>query len=80
MSLLWICEYRNTQFIVYVMCVVNGLSLSLPQLVDTTISFKQQVYNVGEIDGLAQPTLVLSNPSSTDITIQVRVKRNNATS
>ena len=31
----------------------------------------QSTYNVDEDDGSAQPVLVLSNPSSTDITISV---------
>ena len=31
----------------------------------------QSMYNVNEDDGPAQPVLVLSNPSSTDITISV---------
>ena len=30
------------------------------------------MYYVNENDGPAQPVLVLSNPSSTDITVQVR--------
>ena len=36
-----------------------------------TISFNQSTYSVDEDDGPAQPVLVLSNPSSTDITVQV---------
>ena len=36
-----------------------------------TIDFNQSKYNVDEDDGPAQPVLVLSNPSSTDITISV---------
>ena len=36
-----------------------------------TVSFNQSVYSVQENDGPAQPVLVLSNPSSTDITVQV---------
>ena len=36
------------------------------------ISFDQSTYTVNEDDGPAQPVLVLSNPSSTDITVQVR--------
>ena len=36
-----------------------------------TTNFNQSTYNVGEDDGPAQPVLVLSNPSSTDITISV---------
>ena len=36
-----------------------------------TINFNQSAYNVDEDDGPAQPVLVLSYPSSTDITISV---------
>ena len=36
-----------------------------------TVNFDQTVYNVDEDDGSAQPVLVLSNPSSTDITVVV---------
>ena len=35
------------------------------------MKFNQSTYNVDEDDGPAQPVLVLSNPSSTDITISV---------
>ena len=35
------------------------------------LSFNQSTYNVDEDDGPTQPVLVLSNPSSTDITISV---------
>ena len=37
-------------------------------------------YNIDEDDGPAQPVLVLTNPSSTDITVQVRDTQNTATS
>ena len=33
--------------------------------------FNQSVYSVNEDAGLVQPILVISNPSSTDITVQV---------
>ena len=33
--------------------------------------FSQTMYSVDEDDGPAQPVLVLSGPSSTDITVQV---------
>jgi len=33
--------------------------------------FEQPTYSVDEDDGPAQPVLVLSNPSSTDVTVQV---------
>jgi len=36
-----------------------------------TVNFNQSTYNVDEDDGPAQPVLVLSDPSSTDITINV---------
>ena len=36
-----------------------------------TINFMQQAYNVNEADGKVEPVLVLSNPSSTDLTVQV---------
>ena len=39
--------------------------------IDPTISFKQSTYNVAEDYGLAETVLVLSNPSSLDITVQV---------
>ena len=36
-----------------------------------TVNFNQSTYNVDEDDGPAQPVLVLSNPSSTDIIVSV---------
>ena len=38
---------------------------------DITITFNQSTYSVNEDDGPAQPVLVLSNPSSTDIVVIV---------
>ena len=35
------------------------------------MSFEQTAYRVDEDDGPAQPVLVLSNPSSTNITVEV---------
>ena len=35
------------------------------------MKFNQSTYNVDEDDGPVQPVLLLSNPSSTDITISV---------
>ena len=40
---------------------------------DITVSFNQSTYMVNEDEGPAQPVLVLSNPSSTDITVIVNV-------
>ena len=45
-----------------------------------TISFSRSTYSFDEDAGPAQPILVLSNPSSTDITVQVRDNQNTATS
>ena len=45
-----------------------------------SISFGQSAYSFNEDAGPAQPVLVLSNPSSTDITVQVRDIQNTATS
>ena len=39
--------------------------------VAATISFDQSAYSIAEDGGLVQPVLVLNNPSSVDITIQV---------
>ena len=38
---------------------------------DITVSFNQPSYIVNEDEGPAQPVLVLSNPSSTDITVVI---------
>ena len=43
------------------------------------VKFSQSTYSVNEDDGLVQPVLVLSNPSSTDITVQVRDNSNTTT-
>ena len=40
-------------------------------LVVATISFSQSIYSVNENEGSVQPVIVLSNPSSTDVTVQV---------
>ena len=42
--------------------------------------FNQSTYSVDEDDGPAQPVLVLSDPSSTNITVQVRDNAVTATS
>ena len=40
-------------------------------IIDATISFEQQTYIVEEAEEMVVLTLVLSNPSSTDISIEV---------
>ena len=47
---------------------------------EITVVFSQSTYSINEDDGPAQPVLVLSNPSSTDITIQITDNQNTATS
>ena len=42
------------------------------------MSFNHSTYIVDEDDGPAQPVLVLSNPSSTDITVRVLNQDNTA--
>ena len=54
--------------------------ISYFQYLVVTVSFNQSTYSVDEGAGPAQPILVLSNPSSTDITVQVRDNENTATS
>ena len=43
------------------------------------VNFEQSMYNVNENAGSSQPVLVLSNPSSTDITVQVTTTDGSAT-
>ena len=45
----------------------------------TTVMFNQSMYNVEEDDGPAQLILVLSNPSSSDIAVQVITEDGSAT-
>ncbi|XP_065918913.1 sodium/calcium exchanger Calx-like [Dysidea avara] len=46
---------------------------------DITVTFKQSMYYVDEDEEAVKPTLVLSNPSSTNITITVNTRDNAAT-
>ena len=39
--------------------------------IDITVSFNQSVYSVNESDGPVQPVLILSSPSSTEVTVMV---------
>ena len=45
----------------------------------TTVSFNQSMYIVIENEGPVQPVIVLSNPSSTDVTVQVTDRGGTAT-
>ena len=55
-------------FIIYVCPLYNTYIFSLV----VVINFNQSTYIVNENDGLAQPELILSNPSVFDITLQIR--------
>ena len=44
-----------------------------------TVSFEQASYTVDEGDGSVEPLLVLSNPSSTDVIVQVHTIDGSAT-
>jgi len=49
--------------------VLRKATLLIPHVV--AVSFNQSTYSIDEDEGPAQPVLVLSNPLSTDITVQV---------
>ena len=63
-----ICDYLHFYF-----------TLPLISCVDATVSFNQSIYNVDEDSEQAQPVILLSNPSSTDITVQVTDNSTTAT-
>ena len=60
------------------MCTTT-MCTSFVTLVAITVTFSQSTYSFTEDDGPAQPVLVLSNPSSTNITVHVRDTQNTAT-
>jgi len=45
-----------------------------------TVSFNHPTYDFNEESGVAQPELILSNPSSTDITVKVNSRDSTAIS
>ena len=57
------------------MCNLNGVYCH----VDVTVMLSQSSYSVHESAGVVKPVLVLSNPSSVDITIQVNDVQGGAT-
>ena len=59
--------------------VVMVYYIYIINLTVATISFNQSAYSVNENEGPVQPVLVLSNPSSTDVTVQVKDGEDNAT-
>ena len=70
-SYIWQKNVAHSYYI-FIICVY--FSVIVP-----TVSFNQSTYSVNEDDGPAQPVLVLSNPSTTDITVQVSTSDGNAT-
>ena len=50
---------------------MDVLNICSSFLIAVVIMFSQSTYSVNEDDGPVQPVLVLSEPSSTDITVQV---------
>ena len=47
--------------------------------VDITVMFSETTYSVNENAGSAQPVLVLSNPSTSDVTVEVTTTDGSAT-
>lgn len=58
--------------------VVANYDNNFYHLVVATVSFKQSAYSVNENNGVVQPELILNNPSSVSITVQVTEKNNTA--
>ena len=52
---------------VSLLCAIYAVTCSLA----ITVMFSQSLYSVDEDTGVTQPVLVLSNVSSTDITVEV---------
>ena len=52
---------------VSLLCTIYAVTCSLA----ITVMFSQSLYSVDEDTGVTQPVLVLSNVSSTDITVEV---------
>ena len=48
-------------------------------VVIAAVAFNESVYSVNEYDGVVQPVLVLSDPLSSDITVEVIVIGGSAT-
>ena len=57
----------------YVYVCIHSQYAILIIAIPITVSFNESVYNVNESDGIAQPVLVFSNSSATDITVEVIV-------
>jgi len=60
----------------YKYCILDAVV----HCIGISVMFSQSTYSVDEGAGPARPVLVLSNPSSTAVTVQVRDTQNTATS
>jgi len=67
-------------YLMFVAFVVIETNKTLHHFIAIAVTFSQSEYSVDEDGGPVQPVLVLSNPSSTDITVQVRDTEITATS
>ena len=66
MTTLWlVCVY----IVIYFKC--SYIAILLIYLIAIEISFTQSSYNANESTGVIQPVLNLSNPSMTDIMVEV---------
>ena len=66
------------------MCLIHFSALQLHNKLSinhtaATVSFSQSVYTINENGGPVEPVIVLSNPSSTDVTVQIRDRGGTAT-
>ena len=50
---------------------VHTFKLTVSRFIAPTVIFRYQAYSVNEYDGPAVLTLILSNPSSTTVTIEI---------
>ena len=81
-----VCDILDDITILLIKCIcitTESFFVTFPFVIIYTVAinvtFDQSTYNINEDDGPVQPVLVLSNPSSTDITVQVRSRDITAT-
>ena len=65
----YIHTYGKALIIVSIMLYVKHMYMSC--FVVANLYFSESTYNISEDAGLLQPLLILSDPSSTDFTVQV---------
>ena len=66
------------------MCLVHFSTLQVQNKLSiyhtaATVFFSQPVYTINENEGQVEPVIVLSNPSSIDVTVRIRERRGTAT-